>query len=347
VTRTISIVTPCFNEEENVRDCYDAVKALFDNELEGYAREHIFADNASTDKTAEILRAIAASDPSVKVIINSRNFGPTRSTYNGVLSASGDAILLFLPADMQDPPSLLPEFVKLWEQGYEIVYGIRATRTEGWLMRTIRHAYYQLISRASYVKIPPDVGDFQLVDRKVLEAMRKTNDAFPFMRIMTFESGFRAIGVPYRWLARKKGLSKNNILSLIDEGLNGIITFTTLPLRIALYVGFALSIMSMLYAFATLVGNLLAHGRVASPGIATLIIALFFFSGVQLFFVGLVGEYILAIYGQVRQKPLVIERERINFGAGPAPRAEESGASRAEALVPLTPSPVESRQPPS
>jgi polyisoprenyl-phosphate glycosyltransferase len=312
VTKTISIITPCYNEEENVRDCYEAVKALFDNELKDYAREHIFADNCSIDRTVDILREIAANDLSVKVIINSRNFGPTRSTYNGVLAAAGDVILLFLPADMQDPPGLLPEFVKLWEQGYEIVYGIRATRTEGLIMRNVRHAYYQLISRASHVKIPPDVGDFQLVDRKVLEAMRQTKDAFPFIRIMTFESGFRAIGVPYRWLERKKGFSKNNILSLIDEGLNGIITFTSLPLRLSLYFGFIMSFLSILYAFGTLVGNLIL-GSDATPGIATLIVALFFFSGVQLFFLGLVGEYILAIYGQVRQKPLVIERERINF----------------------------------
>lgn len=311
--KKISIITPCFNEEENIRDCYQAVKALFDNELKGYAREHIFADNSSTDRTVDILREIAASDRSAKVIINARNFGPTRSTYNAVLAASGDAILLFLPADMQDPPSLLPEFVKLWEQGYEIVYGIRATRAEGWLMRSIRRAYYRLISRASYVQIPPDVGDFQLVDRKVLEAMRQTNDAFPFMRIMTFECGFRSVGVPYHWEARKKGFSKNSVLSLIDQGLNGIITFTTLPLRMALYAGFFIAFLSILYAFGTLIASLLMTGNVAPPGIATLIVALFFFAGVQLFFMGLMGEYIIAIYGQVRNKPLVIERERINF----------------------------------
>lgn len=311
--KTISIITPCFNEEESVRDCYEAVKNLFEGELKSYAREHIFADNCSTDRTVEILREIAGADHSVKVIINARNFGPSRSTYNAVLAASGDAILLFLPADMQDPPSLLPEFVRLWENGYEIVYGIRATRAEGWLMRNARHAYYQLISRASYVQIPPDVGDFQLIDRKVLEAMRQTNDAYPFMRIMTFECGFRAVGVPYRWLQRKKGFSKSSLLSLLDEGLNGLITFTTLPLRIALYAGLFIALLSILFAFGTLIGNLLATGSVAPPGTATLIVALFFFAGVQLFFMGLLGEYILAIYGQVRNKPLVIERERINF----------------------------------
>ena len=129
--KTISIVTPCYNEELNIRDCRDAVRKLFDNELKGYRREHIFCDNASTDDSSAILRAIAAEDPAVRVILNARNFGPLRNTFNGVMAATGDAVLLFLPADMQDPPELLPEFVKLWEQGYEIVYGIRATREEG------------------------------------------------------------------------------------------------------------------------------------------------------------------------------------------------------------------------
>jgi glycosyltransferase involved in cell wall biosynthesis len=310
--KTISIATPCFNEEENVRDCYEAVKTLFDGPLASYRREHVFADNCSTDRTAEMLREIAAGDPDVRVIINARNFGPMRSTYNAVLATSGDAILLFQPADMQDPPSLLPEFVALWEQGYEIVYGIRATRSEGWLMRTVRHTFYRMISRFSHVAFPPDVGDYQLVDRKVLDAMRKTEDAYPFMRMMTFESGFRAVGVRYHWLARKKGFSKNSFFSLIDQGLNGIITFTTIPLRGALMMGTVISLLSLLYALVTLVMSLI-EGRVAQPGIPTLIVALFFFAGIQIFFMGLLGEYILAIYGQVRKKPLVIERERINF----------------------------------
>lgn len=311
--KTISIITPCYNEEENVRDCYHAVKALFTGPLQNYHREHIFCDNCSLDRTVEILREIATTDPVVKVILNASNFGPMRSTYNGVLNASGDAILLFLPADMQDPPDLLPQFVNLWEQGYEIVYGIRATRAESWLMSSVRRVYYRLISSLSYIKVPPDVGDFQLIDRKVLLAMRQIDDAYPFMRLMTFECGFRAIGVNYHWQARRKGFSKNRLSSLIDQGLNGIITFTNVPLRIALFTGTIVASLSILYAFVTVIISLVVRGEVAPPGITTLIVALFFFSGVQLFFLGMMGEYILAIYGQVRKKPLVIERERINF----------------------------------
>ncbi len=200
----ISIVTPCYNEELNVRDCYEAVKRLFEAELHDFRREHVFCDNASTDSTVQILKEIAATDADVKLIVNARNFGPLKNSYNGVMAATGDAVLLLLPADMQDPPELIPEFVSLWQQGYEIVYGIRAQREEGWLMRHTRGAYYRLLTRFSEVQVPPGVGDFQLVDRRVIEAMRAVRDRYPFMRMMTFECGGRAVGVPYTWRARQK-----------------------------------------------------------------------------------------------------------------------------------------------
>lgn len=310
--KLISIVTPCYNEEDNVEHCYQAVKELFETELAGYRREHVFCDNASTDGTAGILRRLAASDPSVKVILNARNFGPLRSTFNGVLATTGDAVVLFLPADLQDPPEIIPQFVRLWEAGNELVYGIRAERDEPWLMRTARRVYYRTISNLSYVRVPPDVGDFQLADRKVVDAMRQIEDAYPFMRIMTFECGFTAVGVPYRWQQRRRGISKNRLSNLIDQGLNGLITFSGAPLRLAVFAGFALASFSIVYALASLIANIVIYGN-APPGIPTLIVALFFFSGVQIFVLGLLGEYVLAIYHQVRKKPLVIERERLNF----------------------------------
>ncbi|MDR3467811.1 MAG: glycosyltransferase family 2 protein [Xanthobacteraceae bacterium] len=319
--KTISIVTPCYNEELNVRDCYEAVQRLFEGELKGYRREHVFCDNASTDDTLRILRSIADGDPSVRVIVNARNFGPLKNTYNGVMASSGDAVLLFLPADLQDPPELIPQFVKLWEAGNEIVYGIRATREEGWLMRNLRNAYYRLLTRFSEIAVPPGVGDFQLVDRRVVDAMRQVHDGYPFMRMMTFECGGRAVGVPYTWRARKKGFSKNKASALIDQGLNGLVSFTNAPLRLGLFVGFVLSFLSLAYAFINLFIGLVRYQKVAEPGIMTLIVAIFFFGGIQLFFMGMIGEYILAIYGQVRGKPVVFERERINF-----PPASVAGA---------------------
>lgn len=311
--KTISIVTPCYNEELNIRDCYEVVRALFEKELPNYRREHIFCDNASNDATLQILREIASADKSVRIIVNARNFGPLKNTFNGVMASSGDAVLLFLPADMQDPPDLLPEFVKLWEQGYEIVYGVRTTRQEHWLMRNLRLTYYYILAKFSGVDLPPGVGDFQLVDRRVVNAMGQISDNYPFMRMMTFECGGRAIGVPYAWGVRKKGISKNHIVALFDQGMAGIVSFTTAPLRISSFVGFILAALSLAYGFLTLLAGLLFNHQMAPPGIMTIIVAIFFFAGVQLFFMGMIGEYILAIYGQVRDKPVVFERERINF----------------------------------
>ncbi|MGF6313335.1 glycosyltransferase involved in cell wall biosynthesis [Bradyrhizobium sp. i1.8.4] len=317
--KKISIVTPCFNEEQSIKDAYDAVRDIFKG-MPNYQREHIFCDNASTDRTLAILRDIAAQDPCVKVIVNARNFGPLRNTYNGVMASSGDAVLLFLPADLQDPPELLPRFVELWEQGYEIVYGIRAGREEGLVMRFTRSVYYRLLTKFSEVVVPPGVGDFQLVDRRVVEAMRQICDGYPFMRMMTFECGGQSIGVPYLWRARKKGISKNRLLALFEQGMNGLVSFTTAPVRLGLFGGFLLASVSLFYALANLFIGLIFYGRLAEPGITTIIVALFFFGGFQLFFLGIIGEYVLAIYGQVRDKPVLFERERINFPAPDAPR---------------------------
>ncbi|MHB8885627.1 MAG: glycosyltransferase family 2 protein [Methylovirgula sp.] len=316
VMKTISVVTPCYNEEETIEYCYQTIKTLFETKLPQYRREHVFCDNASTDRTVEILRAIAASDPDTKIILNARNVGPMRSNYNGVMASTGDAVVLFMPADLQDPPELIPDMVQHWEHGIEIVYGIRATRAEGFLMRSLRKFYYRLISNFSTITVPPDVGDYQLVDRRIVEAMRYVEDSYPFMRIMTFEAGGRAVGIPYHWRARSRGISKNSLLQLLDQGLNGLVTFTAAPMRIALYFGFLIAFVSVIYALLNLVLAFVFYGRLAEPGILTLIVALFFFGGVQLFFLGLLGEYIIAIYGQVRRKPMVIERERINFAPG-------------------------------
>jgi glycosyltransferase involved in cell wall biosynthesis len=311
--KTISIVTPCYNEENGIEECYENVRTIFATVLKSYHYEHVFCDNASTDGTVAVLRRIARSDPHVKIIVNSRNFGPLRSTYNGVMATSGDAVLLFLPADMQDPPSLLPEFVKLWEAGYEVVYGIRAQREEAWLMRRIRALYYSLLTHFSELDVPPGVGDFQLVDRKVVEAMRRIDDRYPFMRMMTFECGFRAVGVPYRWQVRRHGRSGNSLLRLIDQGINGFVTFTAAPIRITLFAGFVIAALSICYALFNLILGLVYYREIAAPGILTIITAIFFFGGVQLFVLGIVGEYVLGVYSQSRKKPVVFERERINF----------------------------------
>ena len=310
--KTISIISPCFNEEAGIVECYETIRTLFATELENYELEYIFCDNCSTDRTVELLKEIASRDDRVKIIVNSRNFGILNNTYNGVRNATGDAVLLFMPVDLQDPPELIPQFVKHWESGYEIVYGIRAQREEGWVMSSARKAYYQLLSRITYLNYPPHVGDFQLVDKCVLNAMKQIDDAQPFMRLMTFECGFRSIGVSYTWRSRKHGFSRNSIARMFEQGLTGIVSFSTAPIRLALIFGIAISALSILYAFAVLAMVMFGSTQ-AQNGIPTVIVAMFFFSGVQLFFLGVIGEYVLAIFNQVRRRPLVIERERVNF----------------------------------
>jgi glycosyltransferase involved in cell wall biosynthesis len=319
--KLISVVTPVYNEEMNAQECYETVRGIFERELPEYDHEHIFCDNASTDNTVAILRKLAAEDRRVKVILNARNFGPLRSNFNGVLAASGDAVVVFLPADLQDPPELIPQFVRLWEQGHEIVYGIRGKREEGLLMRSIRRLYYRMVTYAADIRIPPDVGEFQLVDRMVIAALRQHDDYYPYLRGMIAGCGFRSQGVSYTWRARKRGLSKGRLYLLIDQALNGLISFTNLPMRLSMLVGLLLSVLSIGYAVFSVIVNLIYYQKLAPPGIATLIVAIFFFSGVQLFFLGVIGEYVSAIHFQVRKRPLVIERERINFECPAAPES--------------------------
>ncbi len=313
--KLISIVTPCYNEEENVRECAESVRRVFEKELPDYDFEHIFSDNASSDKTVEILRTLAATDPRVKVVVNSRNFGPGRSNFNALRYAKGDAAVAMLVADLQDPPEVIPQFVRKWEEGYDVVYGARKNRhlSENPLMALARNIYYRLVMWTSDFYIPPDVGEFQLIDRKVLEALKTYDDYYPYVRGMIASCGFRRIGIDYDWKRRKKGISKTKIFDLMDQALNGIISFSHFPLRLCVFLGFVLAVISVTYALAEFVINLLFFRRFAPPGIPTLAVAIFFFSGVQLFFLGVLGEYISAIHFQVRKRPLVIEREKINL----------------------------------
>jgi polyisoprenyl-phosphate glycosyltransferase len=311
--KLISVLTPCLNESANVRDCSLAVRRLFETALPEYDYEHVFCDNASTDDTVAILRELARADPRVKIIVNARNFGPFRSAFNGLLAARGDAVVVFLAADLQDPPALIGEFVRRWESGYEVVYGVRRRREESRLLAFLRRVYYRVVNQFASTTIPPDVGEFQLIDRVVVEALRGFDDYYPYIRGMIASCGFRSSGIDYTWVARRKGRSKNRWYHLIDQGLNGIISFSNVPMRICLATGFLLSVASLGYALIQLLINLIFFRKLAPAGTPTLIVALFFFSGVQLLFLGIVGEYVMAIHSQVRRRPLVVERERVNF----------------------------------
>ena len=315
--KTISIVSPCYNEIENIRICHAAVKGLFDRDLSGYRREHIFADNDSSDGTIGALRELAAQDDAVKVILNARNFGPFRSMFNALRYATGDAVIVFLPVDLQDPPELIPEFVRLWEGGAEIVAGARTQRDESAVVRLCRYMFYRLVNGLSDIHIPPDVGEFQLIDRKVWQAVIKRNDCYPFLRGIIASVGFRRVIVPYTWRVRAHGKSKNNFLRLVDQGMNGIFAFTVAPLRACTFLGCGLALLCVFYAAVAVIAYLIDPST-APRGITTIIVALLFLSGVQLFFLGMLGEYVTAIHAQVRRgSDIVVERERINIDAAP------------------------------
>jgi polyisoprenyl-phosphate glycosyltransferase len=318
----ISIISPCYNEEENVAACYQAVRTLFapGGPLAHHEHEHIFSDNASDDRTVEILRRIAADDPCVKVIVNARNFGPFRSNFNALRYATGDAVLVFLPVDLQDPPEMIPEMVKHWESGIEVVAGARANREETLALRLCRRTFYRIVNTLSDFDIPENVGEFQLIDRKVWEVVVAHHDQYPYIRGIIASAGFRRLILPYTWRARKRGLSKNNLPRLVDQALNGIFSFTNAPLRLCSLLGFAIAFFTMLYAVLTAIVGLIIPG-IAPRGTMTIIVALFFFSGLQLVFIGMLGEYITAIHAQVRRGPMVVERERINVAEPAAPAA--------------------------
>ena len=311
----LAVITACYGEELNIERCYLETKKVFETRLPSYRYEHIFADNCSTDGTIPLLRRIAAEDPNVKVILNARNYGPNRSNFNALMEVGSDvsAVLVLLSADLQDPPNLIPKFVEKWEQGYQVVSGVRSNREEQLLLRGIRKIYYRLVRGLSDIELPLDSGEFQLIDRCVLDALKKYDDHYPYIRGMVANCGFKAIGIPFDWKARKHGVSKTRWYNLIDQGLNGLISTTNLPLRICMFFGLAVALLSMMYAFVNVILVFLNVGDGKVAGVPTLIVSQFFLGGVQLFILGFIGEYIGSIHSAVRKKPLVIVKERINF----------------------------------
>ena len=308
--KLISVVSSCYNEEENVEPLYEAVKAIFAG-LPQYRYEHILLDNASKDRTAERLRALAARDTHVKVILNTRNFGHIRSPYHGILQARGDAVI-GMAADFQDPPELIPLFLQKWEEGYRIALGVKSEAVESGLFYAIRDRYYRTLGRIADIEIVRQATGFGLYDRKVVEALREMNDPYPFFRGLLAEVGYDVARVPFTQPPRRRGVTSQNFYTLYDIAFLGIVNHSKVPLRLATMIGFATAILSLLVALGYLAYKLL-FWQEFTVGIAPLVIGLFFLSSVQLFFVGIVGEYIGSIYTQVRNHPHVFEKERINF----------------------------------
>jgi len=307
----ISIVTPCYNEEANVRELYQAVKEVFSSSLSEYTYEHIFIDNASKDKTASILREIAAADPNVKVIINTRNFGHIRSPYYALLQASGGAAIL-MASDFQDPPKMIVDFIREWEKGTKIVLGVKTKAEESAAMFLVRSVYYDVIGKLAEVELTKNATGFGLYDQEVIKKLREIDDPYPYFRGLISDLGYQSVKIAYKQPVRKRGITKNNFYTLYDIAMLGITNHSKVPLRLAAMAGFGMGALSLLVAFGYLVAKLVFWNKFVI-GTAPVLIGLFFFSSVQLFFIGILGEYIGSIHTQVQKRPLVIEKERINF----------------------------------
>lgn len=308
--KLISVITPCYNEEENVEHIYSRIKAVMAN-FHNYNYEHIFIDNCSEDRTVEILKRIAEKDKNVKIIVNARNFGHIRSPYHALLQSNGDAAVM-IAADLQEPPELISKFIEIWERGYKIVVGVKNKTEENLIFSLIRRFYYNLLNRLSEVRLIKNFMGFGLYDKRVVDVLRQIDDPYPYFRGLICDIGFKIAKVPYVQQTRKRGITKNNFYTLYDTAMLGITNYSKIPLRLATMFGFLFSIFSFLIGIIYLIYKLVYWDNF-QLGMAPLVIGIFLFFSINLFFLGIIGEYIGAIHTQVLKRPLVIEKERINF----------------------------------
>jgi glycosyltransferase involved in cell wall biosynthesis len=307
--KLISIVTPCYNEEENIDELYQRIVAVMTTLPYDY--EHICIDNASTDSTVKKIKDIAAKDNRVKLIVNARNFGHIKSPYYAILQSRGDACIL-IASDLQDPPEMITDFIKKWEEGYKTVLAVKPESEESTAMFFLRKAYYRFITRISEVPLVQNATGAGLFDRVVIDILRNINDSYPYFRGLLCEIGFPIATVPFKQPRRQRGVTKNNFYTLYDIAMLGITNHSKIPLRLMAMSGFILSFISLLVAVTFLIAKLL-YWNSFQLGSAPMLIGIFFFGAIQAFFIGVLGEYIGSIHTQVRKMPLVVEIERINF----------------------------------
>ena len=309
--KKISIATGCLNEEGNLQEFYERVTKVV-AQFPQYGYEIIFADNCSTDSSRDILRRIAVRDKNVKVILNSRNFGPLRSGYNAVIQATGDAVVV-MSSDLQDPPELIADFIRKWEEGYQVVCAIMSRSQGNPFMFRLRRLYYRWLARFSDTDyIIENFTGFGLYGNKVMDALKRYHDPEPYFRGFISEIGFPRAEIKFIQPRRKHGRSKHNFFSLYDVAMTGFVNHSKLPLRLATFIGFCLGGISLTVALGYFIYKLL-FWETFTLGLAPMVIGLFFFSAVQLIFIGIIGEYIGAILTQVKNHPLAIEDEKINF----------------------------------
>ena len=309
--KKISIVVPCFNEEENVVPMADAIREEFKKNLSSYEYEIIFIDNDSKDNTRELIRELCNSDKGIKGIFNAKNFGQFNSPYYGMLQSTGDATVL-MAADFQDPVEMIPKYVAAWEEGYKIAIGIKKSSQENKIMYHLRSLYYKTIKKLSEVEQIEHFTGFGLYDKAFINVMRNLDDPVPFLRGIVAELGFRRKEIPYEQPQRRAGITSNNLYRLYDAAMLSITAYTKVGLRLARFGGVILSGLSLLIAVMYLILKLVYWDRFPA-GMAPILIGMLFLGSIQIFFIGLIGEYILTINQRVMKRPLVVEEERINF----------------------------------
>lgn len=309
--KLISVVTPSYNEEGNIVELCERVRATM-LALEAYDYEHIIVDNASTDQTVALAKTLAANDKKIKIIVNTRNFGPVRSPYYGVVSAYGDAVVL-IASDLQDPPELISEYVRKWEEGFDIVLPTKPRSEEAIAMQKIRKSYYKLLNSISDVPLEENATGAGLFDKKVVDTLRHIADPYPYFRGLVCDIGFNRCTVDFVQPVRKRGVSKASFYGMFDQALLAMTKHSKLPLRLMTFLGMALGLLALFASILFLVLKLLFWNSF-SMGMAPLLIGGFFVASIQFFFLGILGEYVGMILTHVRNMPLVTERERINFG---------------------------------
>ena len=320
--KKISVLIPCYNEEENVVPISEAVIKTLTKDLPEYDYELVFIDNDSQDRTRSLIRQLCNENPKIKAIFNARNFGQFNSPYYGMLQITGDCVIEMV-ADFQDPVELIPQYVHEWEKGYKIVIGIKTSSKENRLMYWLRGCYYKMMKKLSDVEQIEQFTGSGLYDRDFIEVLRNLDDPTPFLRGIVAELGFKIKQIPYEQPKRRAGETKNHFYQLYDAAMLSITSYTKAGLRLATIFGSICSLISMVVAVVYLVMKLMYWDRFPA-GMAPVLIGMCFLGSVQIFFIGLMGEYILSINARVMKWPLVIEEERLNF-------ATADGADREDA----------------
>ena len=320
--KKISVLIPCYNEEENVVPISEAVIKTLTKDLPEYDYELVFIDNDSQDRTRSLIRQLCNENPKIKAIFNARNFGQFNSPYYGMLQITGDCVIEMV-ADFQDPVELIPQYVHEWEKGYKIVIGIKTSSKENRLMYWLRGCYYKMMKKLSDVEQIEQFTGSGLYDRDFIEVLRNLDDPTPFLRGIVAELGFKIKQIPYEQPKRRAGETKNHFYQLYDAAMLSITSYTKAGLRLATIFGSICSLISMEVAVVYLVMKLMYWDRFPA-GMAPVLIGMCFLGSVQIFFIGLMGEYILSINARVMKRPLVIEEERLNFAAADGADREDA-----------------------